>query len=377
MPVMDSVVQANEPPRALKPQRRRLLCLSAVLLAASTWSNDVALSGAYRTSRGSYYNDYGAYREPEYGYQSRSHTLQPPLVWLYLQPEATLATCPAITLLCGIAVVGFVLQKCGCYNFVRAAIFYAPTLKAGEIWRFITHIALHADFMHLILNIVHLLNTLDLEDAVPGFGYSNAYSLGSNHIVRIMIVSSAYGALVSSVATFNAMLMGASSVCFGLDGALLGASAVLLGARHDPMLESFLLARGTFTAIHICIEILRMLSNSDRGVSHIAHFGGFVAGLCYVVVVAPDLGGRAIPTVPCAQRGFYSPYEECYAFFSPAYTMTKARAQFLCGQVFTIGLIAAIYNTFVRHKAVHPYADGYSLFVGPPSSGQRLGGRRG
>ncbi|CAE7863220.1 unnamed protein product, partial [Symbiodinium sp. KB8] len=54
-------------------------------------------------------------------------------------------------------------------NFQRITVFYPPTLKAGEVWRLWTHALLHSDLGHLAVNMLHILNTLDLEGVVLGW----------------------------------------------------------------------------------------------------------------------------------------------------------------------------------------------------------------
>eukprot|EP00435_Cladocopium_sp_Y103_P055691 s880_g18.t1 len=49
------------------------------------------------------------------------------------------------------------------FSFQRITVFYPPTLKAFEVWRLWTHTLLHSDLGHLAVNLLHILNTLDLE----------------------------------------------------------------------------------------------------------------------------------------------------------------------------------------------------------------------
>ncbi|CAK0818217.1 unnamed protein product [Prorocentrum cordatum] len=68
-----------------------------------------------------------------------------------------------------------------------------------------------------------------------------ADSLGTFHVACAAAVATAFGALVGSVPYFGAMFEGASALCFGLDGALLGSCGLLLGLG---VIASYELAMG-------------------------------------------------------------------------------------------------------------------------------------
>ncbi|CAK9081160.1 unnamed protein product [Durusdinium trenchii] len=280
--------------------------------------------------------------------------------------ELVRIACPTLLGFCCAAVVGFILQHCfqRLVPFQRLAVFYPPTLKACEVWRLWTHTLLHSDLGHLAVNLLHILNTLDLEGVVLGSGYPSSYTLGSLHTGRAAATAAAYGALWGSLTSFGAMFEGASAVCFGLDGALLAVCGLLLGADADPSLRSFLEVRGLYAAIHMGIDILRGCSSPYGTIGNVSHLAGFVGGFCYILLVLPEIGGRPAPTLPCLRRGPSAWREErCLAFFSPEYSLSVLEAQRYAGLVLITGVALALLNAFVCQRQAHASADGYSIFV--------------
>jgi len=297
--------------------------------------------------------------------------LLPPLVWVVKDFELTKIACPTLLGICGAAFVGFCLQHCFSrfLNFQRITVFYPPTLKAGEVWRLWTHALLHSDLGHLAMNILHILNTLDLEGVVLGSGYPGVYALGSRHTARAAATATAFGALVGSVSCFGAMFEGASALCFGLDGALLASSALLLGAGSQPSLRGFLEVRGWYAIIHMGIDILRGCSSPHGTIGNVAHVAGFVGGFCYIIIELPELGGRAVPTIPCLQHSGRR-WEEthCLAFFTPEYSLSVEQARIYAAGLLLFGAAAAVLNAFVCQRHAHASADGYSVFVKAPDT---------
>ncbi|CAE8689682.1 unnamed protein product, partial [Polarella glacialis] len=174
------------------------------------------------------------------------------------------------------------------------------------------------------------------------------------------------------------MFEGASALCFGLDGALLGACALLLGAGAEPSLRGFLEVRGIYVMIHIGIDVLRGCGSPGGTIGNVAHFGGFIGGLCYVLAVLPDLGGREVPTVPCLAKGANGRWDqvECLAFFSPRYAFPMEQVQRWAMLVLAIGAVAALLNAFVVHRRAHASADGYSVLVKAPGGRSAAAGDR-
>jgi len=366
-------------------RRRRTAAATAVMVLAIVGL--LLLSEAEPAAAGMesrYHSAYGdsLYSSPSYGGggygQMQSGMLLPPIAWLLQDYDAAMAACPTLISLCIAAACGFCLQHClGRFlPIVRLTVFYPPTLKAGEFWRLWSHVLLHSDLGHLTMNLLHILNSLDLEGVARGSGYPGSYTLGSVQTARVVCLTAAYGALVSSITCFGAMIEGASAVCFGLDGALLAACALQLGAGANPSLQGFLMMRGVYAALHMGMDLLRGCSSPQGTIGNAAHVAGFIGGFCYVVLALPALGGRPVPTVGCYAGGSRrGSYEECLAFFSPTYAMPVPDAQRIAATVLASGAGLALLNAFLWHRSVHPSADGYSVLVKVPHSGG--GGRAG
>jgi len=346
-----------------------LAALGLLLLTVA----EPAAAGAYSQ----YHSVYGdsLYSNPSYGgggYGQSSGMLLPPIAWLLQDYDGAVAACPTLISLCVAAACGFVVQHVlGRFlPVVRLTVFYPPTLKAGELWRLWSHVLLHSDLGHLAMNLMHILNSLDLEGVARGSGYPSCYTLGSLHTARVVGITAAYGALVSSVTCFGAMIEGASAVCFGLDGALLAACALQLGAGADPSLQGFLMMRGVYAVLHMGMDLLRGCSSPQGTIGNAAHVAGFIGGFCYVVLALPALGGRPVPTVGCFPGGRWSSHnQECLAFFDPKYAMPVDTARLVAEVVLASGLVLALLNAFVWHRSVHPSADGYSVLVKASHSG--------
>jgi len=373
------------PVRRPRPLHRAVLAiLVAVGASLLSWTGGqhavTAVIAAYRRYHSG--PNYGLYAEsPMSAGQQSSGMLMPPVAWLYQDYEGAMSACPVLLAICAAATAGYVLQHWfgKCLPFERVAAFYPPTLKAGEVWRPFTHVFLHSDFGHLVVNLLHILNTLDLEGTPKGSGYPNAYSLGSHDVAAVAAVSTAFGALVASVPNFGAVFEGASALCFGLDGALLTACGLILGAGQGASLQSFLEMRGMYAAIHMGIDIMRAFGGSGGTVGHFAHLAGFMGGMLYVVAALPTIGGKPVPTIPCLTRGASGRFveEKCLVLFTPKYSMPVASAQNYAYAILTAGVLAALLNAFVFHRRVHASADGFSLFVKAPGTGaSNRGGRR-
>ena len=320
-------------------------------------------------SRNDYLTAYSRYPS-YYGYEDHNGgsggVLLPPVVWVFQDWQLVRLACPTLLGFCVAAVVGFILQHCfqRLWSFQRLTVFYPPTLKAFEVWRLWTHTLLHSDLGHLAVNLLHVLNTLDLEGVVLGSGYPGSYTLGSLHTGRAAATAAAYGALVGSLSSFGAMFEGASAMCFGLDGALFAVCGLLLGANVDPSLRSFLEVRGLYVAIHMGIDILRGCSSPYGTIGNVSHLAGFVGGFCYILVMLPEIGGRPVPTVPCLRRGHSGWNEDrCLAFFSREYSASVDEVQTYAMGVLGAGIVLAVLNAFVCQRQAHASADGYSIFV--------------
>ncbi|MHA1235192.1 MAG: rhomboid family intramembrane serine protease [Promethearchaeota archaeon] len=128
-----------------------------------------------------------------------------------------------------------------------------------ELWRLITSMFLHRDFLHLVSNMFFLLI----------FGSYIEFSFSKVEFVLIYFISGFLGSLFSVFfLPLNAISLGASGAIFGLLGAVL---SMFIFDRNNP-----LIILGLIYAFYFVITSFR------PGVNYFAHIfglsGGFVIG---------------------------------------------------------------------------------------------------
>jgi hypothetical protein len=128
--------------------------------------------------------------------------------------------------------------------------------------------------------------------------------IGQNHTFCLMLMVLAYGCCVSSLLNFGAFMQGASTVCFGVDGAVLTMYALFLGADLDaqlkiPQFGSFFWLRIGMTCFHIVMELVRSFCGGGKDtVGTMAHMASFIAGICYFFTVLPPMGDGTLFDTP-------------------------------------------------------------------------------
>lgn len=320
-----------------------------------------------------------------------------PILWPFMDFPASFwqvcNDCCALVVFLALCVVGYVLQ-----NFVpplnlnRFFSFYAPCMKKCELWRFLTYFMLHGDLQHLCINVMHLLDALDLE-GVPhldvslgsplkcsrrGHTASICYpdvGIGRFHIIMLMATVLSFGALIGTIKNFGAMVQGASSVCFGIDGALIALYSMFLGAGLDehlniPDFGAFFWMRIGIIAFHIVVDVIQSVFGGKDSVGTLAHMASFVAGFCYVILVLPPMGDGTLFTtsqpyiVGC---GLTSPLyvtaedasTDCVAFFRRSNGVRVESAQIIAVCVLGFGVTVSLVNAW-RNR--HISDDGIAVF---------------
>ena len=132
---------------------------------------------------------------------------------------------------------------------------FGPLVADGDVWRLITAGFLHADPLHLILNMV----------GVYFLGQMIEPSLGSVRFAALYVASVLTGSLGALLLEPDAIGVGASGGVFGL----LGAAFVLLRDRGINPMQTFI---GP-------LLIINLLLSFRPGVSLGAHLGGLAGGL--------------------------------------------------------------------------------------------------
>ncbi|CAL1140557.1 unnamed protein product [Cladocopium goreaui] len=269
-----------------------------------------------------------------------------PLLWSFMDwPNSFFQVCDgdrALTIFVALCILGYLCQVFAPFlRLDRFFSFYAPCMKKGEFWRFFTYFMLHSDLQHLCVNLFHLMDALDLE-GVPDLEMSPGVPLkctrdgpvasicypdigiGWNNVVGIMATVLAFGALLGTIKNFGALVQGASSVCFGVDGALIALYGVFLGAGLDqklriPEFVAFFWMRIGIIAFHIVIDIVQSVCGSGKDtVGTVAHMASLVAGFCYVIIFLPPMGDGSF-------FGSDRPYIVNCGMTSPKYVTLDAR----------------------------------------------------
>jgi len=320
-----------------------------------------------------------------------------PLLWPFMDWPASFWEvcygCPALTTFLALCVVGSFLQNFASFlRLDRFLSFYAPCMKKGEFWRLFTYFVLHSDLQHLCVNLFHLLDTLDLEgvpdlEVSPGVPlrctrdgpmasicYPNV-GIGTEHVISVIAVVLAYGALVGTIKNFGALVQGASSVCFGVDGALIALYAMFLGAGLEQQLKipefgSFFWMRIGIIAFHIIIDIVQSICGAGKDtVGTMAHMASLAAGFSYVILVLPPMGEGDLfdSTRPyIINCGMTSPKyvtmddatTQCIAFFRRGNGMEVGTAKNLAIAILGSGVLASVVNAYFKR---HISDDGIAL----------------
>jgi rhomboid protease GluP len=138
---------------------------------------------------------------------------------------------------------------------------YGPAVRAGQYWRLVTSMFLHADFVHIAFNALGLFQLGGLFESW----------LGSRRLFLVYFVTGIAGSVASAWMT-GSPSVGASGAIFGILGALIG---FLLRRRGSlsPQGKSILMQLLFWAAFNV------YLGFSNPFIDNHAHLGGCAAGL--------------------------------------------------------------------------------------------------
>ena len=144
-------------------------------------------------------------------------------------------------------------------------------LRAGELWRLITPVFIHAGALHLLVNMYSLYA---IGPAVERF-------FGRARLLVVYLLAGVAGVILSLA--FNpAPSVGASGAIFGLLGAL---TAFLL--QHRPVFGPA--ARAQLRQIGFLL-VLNLVISLTPGIDAWGHLGGLIAGAACAALFGPRLG---------------------------------------------------------------------------------------
>jgi rhomboid protease GluP len=157
---------------------------------------------------------------------------------------------------------------------VQLGVNYGPAVRAGQYWRLVTCMFLHADFVHIGFNAVGLFQLGGLFESW----------LGSWRLLAVYFATGIAGSLVSAGLSEHASL-GASGAIFGILGALVG---FLLRRRGSltPEGKSILMQLLFWAALNVYFGF------TEPRIDNYGHLGGCAAGLL-IGAILPEPRGPA------------------------------------------------------------------------------------
>jgi rhomboid protease GluP len=146
----------------------------------------------------------------------------------------------------------------------------AERILAGELWRTVTALTLHADLVHVLSNAVAAAIFLSAVYSIVGVG------LGS----VLVLLSGAGGNFL------NALMHGSSHISVGASTAIFGAVGMLGVLGMSKRRRSGLARRRAWLPIAAALALLAMLGTAGPRVDIFAHLFGFLMGAVLAGVAA-------------------------------------------------------------------------------------------
>ena len=141
-----------------------------------------------------------------------------------------------------------------------------------ELWRYVTYMFIHFDFMHFFFNMLMLWM----------FGAEVAEWMGSRHFISMYFFCGIFAALFSF---FMCLLGLTNNPIIGASGALMGVFVAYYKFFPDRMLLMFFVIPMKIKhAMWVMIALDILFANSGDMIAHFAHLGGVVAGFLYMAV---------------------------------------------------------------------------------------------
>jgi membrane associated rhomboid family serine protease len=171
-------------------------------------------------------------------------------------------------------------------------VFYPFKIKReNQIYRVVSHMFIHGDYMHLFFNMFVLFSFGGLMEGE--FGDYFGSGLGKVHLFILYFV----GGLASSIWPYSRNLDNPNYMSLGASGAV---SAVLFAAilwiPGQPLYLMFIpigIPAWIVGILYLGFEYY-MSKKGGTGIAHDAHFGGAVFGIAYVLFINFDKGSAFI-----------------------------------------------------------------------------------
>ena len=170
---------------------------------------------------------------------------------------------PVTTLLIAINVLAFVLDYIPGFNLRNWGVNYGPLTLSGQYWRLFTAGFLHANILHIGMNMWCLWSLGRLSERL--FGKWQTFA--------IYIITGVGGALLSIASNAQRAELGASGAVFGIVGAVIaGVKFGDLNISHGQK-QAIVSSAITFAVLNF------ILGMSISNIDNMCHFGGFLTGL--------------------------------------------------------------------------------------------------
>jgi membrane associated rhomboid family serine protease len=141
-----------------------------------------------------------------------------------------------------------------------------------EVWRYVTYMFVHVDFMHFFFNMLMLWM----------FGSEVAEWMGTRHFVSMYFFCGIFAALFSF---FMCLLGLTNNPIIGASGALMGIFVAYYKFFPERMLLMFFIIPMKIKhAIWVMIFLDIFFAGSGDMIAHFAHLGGVVAGFIYMAI---------------------------------------------------------------------------------------------
>jgi len=148
---------------------------------------------------------------------------------------------------------------------------WAPSIYAGEWWRFFTPIFLHVGLGHIAMNMLTQLRV----------GLSLERSYGTHRIFPIYMLCGVFGNLCSTLFLPAQLQVGASGALFGFTGVLLADLLQNWSLIQNPIRNLLSLIFSSLVSLVLGLVL--------PGVDNFAHIGGLVMGVFTGFVFLPSL----------------------------------------------------------------------------------------
>lgn len=173
--------------------------------------------------------------------------------------SAMTATAPVVTVILGINIVVYILQQV-IVGFTGRFLMDPSLIQAGEYWRLITPVALHAGIFHIAMNSYVLY----------ALGPNVEQAFGSVRFAIMYLAAGFLGNAVSFAFPPDVGSLGASGAVFGMAGVLL---VYLYRRRRSAFVAAYLRSIMFFIGANLVFGFL------FPGIDNFAHLGGLLGGI--------------------------------------------------------------------------------------------------